>query len=173
MAWDDTPLYERNAEPKRVDVHLKAENSGTVKRSVPWSYEVLGKSRGIPTGAPSPLYSWWQREDEKRRRGVDNEIDRADIVQASKGIKNGWFDRYKANPGKFASIVNPFKNDKPIVWAQIMQFDITSEMLEDILAIKPIIEESSNHEIAPIVPESKIENNDVCSEISHYDDIPF
>jgi hypothetical protein len=144
MVWDDTPMYERNTEQKRVDVYVKAENSGTVKRSVPWAYEVLGKSRGIPTGAPSPLYSWWQREDEKRKRGVDNEIDRADIIQASKGVKNTWTDRYKANPAKFSSIINPHMDKNPVVWADILAATPKIELTEPVASAKMVAKLPNN-----------------------------
>jgi len=129
MVWDDTPMYERNREPK-------AENLTVVKRGVPWAYEVLGKSRGIPTGAPSPIYAWFHREAAKRAKGQDNEIDRAEIIQAAKGVRNKWSDRYKANPAKFKPIVNPMKDESKVDWADVLADIPSTKPKEEIATAK-------------------------------------
>ena len=67
---------------------------------------------------PSPTLSWYIREDAKREKGLQNEIDEAEIRAAAKGVKNKWHKRYWDNPEKFWPVIN----FDPYDWNEIIGY---------------------------------------------------
>lgn len=67
---------------------------------------------------PSPTLSWHLRESEKRSKGLDNELDHADIRAAARGVKNKWYERYQSDPKRFQGIVQGKSYD----WNEIVNY---------------------------------------------------
>lgn len=64
---------------------------------------------------PSPTISWFMEEKEKQRKGLDNELDQAEIHTAMKGYLNGWTRAVTKHPELFR--VNDPR--KPYIWEDI------------------------------------------------------
>ena len=108
MAWDDEPLYYRNqplAKPEK--------NVVPISPKIPWANNV----RMAPSQGYSQLALWWMEESRKKKLGLVNEIDVAEIIAASKGVKNAWSIRWRLNPIQFKSI---FEKGK-VNWEEITQ----------------------------------------------------
>lgn len=69
-------------------------------------YYELGYSREKPVApyrsksdsSPSKTLSWYHRENDKRKSGLENEIDIAEIKAASRGVINSWTCIFKKFP---------------------------------------------------------------------------
>lgn len=72
---------------------------------------------GLRNPPPSHNYVYWHKENEKRRRGVDNLIDRADIIAASLGVKNAWKKAYDSQPAAFEGVLREHSVDWQILLA--------------------------------------------------------
>ena len=93
-------------------------NIGTSSNAprVPFASEVL-KKIGQSSPHPSELFSWYHREDAKRRQKIQNEIDLNDIRAAAKGVFNKW---HKAVI-KFPEVFESFLTDKPFDWNKMLE----------------------------------------------------
>jgi hypothetical protein len=101
MAYDDTPLYQQNKDAQKAQV---------VRGGLSYLY---------PTAThPSPIYSWYWREYDKRSKGQQNEIDENEIKAAAKGVKNKWHARYWSDPKKFQPIIENRSYD----WNEIINY---------------------------------------------------
>jgi hypothetical protein len=54
----------------------------------------------------SKTVTWYHQENEKRRNGMQNEIDIAEIKAASRGVRNSWTCVFKNFPKKFAELLH-------------------------------------------------------------------
>jgi len=60
-------------------------------------------------GAPSKTLQWLEDQKEKRTKGIDNELDHAEIIAAYHGFKNRWLTVVKKNPKLFKGIIERTK----------------------------------------------------------------
>ena len=84
------------------------------KQRAQWARQV--KIGFASASQPSPLYLWYQEEDAKRRQGLKNEIDINEIISASKGVRNRWFERVKKNPDLYRPVIDGKECD----WAAVL-----------------------------------------------------
>ena len=86
------------------------------KTTYKWSNEVLRESNS-KNSKISSILSWHQKEKEKQKNRLPNEIDFALIRNAFNGVKNSWFYRVKNNRDLFDPIVKNESYD----WNKIIE----------------------------------------------------
>lgn len=83
--WSDTPYYETGYQPpeeteKKTGVERYFKKSDT---------------------QASPILYWYYREFKKKKAGLKNDLDIADIRAAQMGVKNEWLAAVNAEPKAF------------------------------------------------------------------------
>jgi hypothetical protein len=96
MKWNDRPTYAQVQKISRDEPFL--------------GYRF---KENMPT--PSDIQVWYMQENEKKRQGLENEIDIAQIKAALTGVKNKWYKIVQDHPIVFDKKT---KDDK-IKWADI------------------------------------------------------
>lgn len=85
---------------------IPKQSTPVTPRSLPWASKIIANVATARTGSPSQLYIWFHIEHDKRSKGLENELDLADIMAAIKGIKNKWSEIIKMNTAIFKDFHN-------------------------------------------------------------------
>lgn len=81
-----------------------------------WADKVVSKSKQSYSRV-SDTHDWYWEETIKRKAGVANALDIAEIKAALKGVRNQWYERVKNNKKLF----EPIGSNKPYNWDEIIK----------------------------------------------------
>lgn len=100
--YDDTPYYARIKDQEREGAN-NTPTANIAKPTLPWAGEVIHRSQTASSGI-SPNMQWYERENAKRNRGAENEIDINQILAAKQGVKNYWYPIINSYPNEFKHV---------------------------------------------------------------------
>lgn len=106
-------------EKKRLNEEAKQLH---VSPRLPWANQVMNNMNDRKRdSSPSPLLGWYHTENAKRQKGLENEIDIADIKAALKGVRNKWFGVVQKFEKEIDEMICGIKKNG-IDWQKIMEY---------------------------------------------------